>query len=331
MPRYLIHIGPHKTGTTYLQQSFDRLRAQFAIRGVCYPDTWGGPHGHPRLFDQLRANNEAAEKPAFDELNRAAWDTVLLSSEFFSYFTDDEVRCLRALLDGHPATIVFYCRRWSQLIPSGWREMLKHGWLETLTDYGMSCLADPAASELLNFDLVLHRYADVFGAASLRIVSYNSVLESGDDLLPHFCRHFLNWSQVPHPGFGKVNKSLDKVDSEVIRALNALHWARTRKASSQLYHRYLAARPTLPVNWLIQHAMRFTVNTMRINDAALGLAQLHADIVRLYRHALVPPCPTGRLFTSCTNNVEYIRSDYLLMPGVMDKLSEMLDTLLAAA
>ena len=30
MSRYLLHIGPHKTGTTYLQHVFDRLRAQLA-------------------------------------------------------------------------------------------------------------------------------------------------------------------------------------------------------------------------------------------------------------------------------------------------------------
>jgi hypothetical protein len=126
-----------------------------------------------------------------------------------------------------------------------------------------------------------------------------------------------------------VNESLDMVDSEVIRALNALHWARTREAGSQLYHRYLAAKPTLPVRWLIDHAMQFTVNAIRINDAALGLAQLHADLIQRYCHALVPPFPNGGLFTPGTAGVEYIRSDYLLMPGVMDKLSGMLDTLLA--
>ena len=329
MPRYLLHIGPHKTGTTYLQHVFDRLRAQLAIRGICYPEVWGGPDGHRLLADQIQAGNDAAARPEFDRMNRKGWDTVLLSSETFSYFTDDEVHRLHALLGGQPATVVFYCRRWSELIPSGWREMLKHGWLETLPDYALSHLGDPAASRLINFDLVLSRYAAVFGAENLRIVSYNGVRDASEDLATHFCRSFLRWPDVPPTGFGRINESLNMVDSEVVRALNALHWARTRQSSSALYHRYEATKDRLPVTWLIENAMCFTVNTVRINDAAPGLAQMHAEIAERYRGALVPPSPGGALFTPGSGDVSHIRTDYLLAPGVMDCLSGMLDTLLA--
>jgi hypothetical protein len=324
-----LHIGPHKTGTTYLQHAFDRLRAQLAIRGICYPEIWGGPQGHQGLADQIQGGNDAAAHSEFARLNQSTCDTILLSSETFSYFTDEEVRRLQTLLDGQPATVIFYCRRWSELIPSGWREMLKHGWLETLPDYALSCLGDPAASRLVNFDLALSRYAAAFGAENLRIVSYNGVLEAGEDLATHFCRSFVNWPEVPPTGFGRVNVSLDLVDSEVLRALNALHWARTRQADATLYHRYMAAKDRLPVQWLIDHGMQFTVNRVRINDAAPGLAQMHDEIACRYRTALVTPAPGGRLFAPGTQDVLHIRTDYLLAPGVLDRLSGMLDTLLS--
>ena len=297
MPRYVIHIGPHKTGTTYLQQSFNRLRAQLAIRHVCYPEAWGGPQGHQLLAEQLLLGEDRVLRIEFDRLNRARWTNVLLSSETFSYFTDDQVRHLQALLGGEPAIVVFYCRRWSELIPSGWREIIKHGSLETLPEYVQNCLSDPSASRLINFELTLARYATIFGVEHLRVVSYNDVLESGQDLLTHFCRCFLAWPNSPSADIGRVNESLDLVDSELVRVLNALHWTRTREISSHLYHRYRALKDKLPVHWLVERAMQYVVSTIHINDEIPSLAQIHTEIANRYAQALVPPTCAKGLFT----------------------------------
>ncbi len=105
--------------------------------------------------------------------------------------------------------MVFYCRRWSELIPSLWREAIKHGSLTTFPEFVLSCLADPVSAEELNFDLVLARYMSVFGARALRLVSYNGVMEAQMDLLTHFCQHFLGWSDPPRPGsIGSTNHSI---------------------------------------------------------------------------------------------------------------------------
>lgn len=330
MPRYVIHIGPHKTGTTYLQRSFDKLRPILADRSIWYPDLWGGPDGHHALYEQLSRGEDHVAKVEFDRLNWAGFDTILLSSESFSYLTDDGVRRLHTLLDGQPATVVFYCRRWSELIPSSWGEMVKHGSLMLLPEFVLSCLGNPAASSLVNFNLVLARYAAVFGAGNLRIASYNGVLESNEDLLTHFCRSFLGWPNVPPSGFGQVNVSLDMVDSEIIRALNALEWTRARDARQRLYHRFVATRANLPIRWLVENAMQYVVDRLRIDDAAPALAQLRGAIVERYRSVLVPPLPDGGLFEPRSAEVLYIREDYLMAPGVIEKLREMQTTLLAA-
>jgi hypothetical protein len=330
VPRYLLHIGPHKTGTTYLQRSFDQLRPVLAARGICYPDCWGGADGHTSLAEQIQTGNDHVSREEFRRLNQAGWDTVLLSSETLSYFSDDEVRRLHALLEGEPATVVFYCRRWSELIPSSWREMVKHGSLMTMPEFALSCLGDPTASEVVNFDRVLARYAAVFGAGNLRIASYNGVLEADEDLLVHFCRSFLAWPDVPPTGVGRVNESLDMVDSEILRALNALEWTRAREARLRLYHRYMAARDTLPVRWLVEQSIQYTVDSIRIDDAAPPLARLHSDIARRYRPVLVPPSPGSGLFEPRSSGVLYIRPDYIWAEGVMETLRGMQETLLAA-
>jgi hypothetical protein len=328
LPRYLIHIGPHKTGTTYLQHAFTRLRPALAARGTLYPDMWGDMHGHHRLAARLAAGSELPA--AFDQLNRLGADTILLSSETFAYSGDADVRRLHALLAGEPATVVFYCRRWSELIPSCWRESVKHGSLMTLPEFALSCLGDPMASEYVNFEHVLGRYAAVFGPGALRIVSYNSVLEGGTDLLTHFCQHFLSWPNPPPDGPARINESLDMVDSEIIRALNALDWTRARDDRQRLYEPFLREKANLAVRWLIENAMRFTVDSIRIDDAAPALARLHAELARRYQAALVPPSPASRLFKPRCADVNYVRTDYLFAAGVMDTLRDMQSKLLTA-
>jgi hypothetical protein len=329
MPRYLIHIGLHKTGTTYLQHGFTRLRPALAARGILYPFKWGnGAHGHHELPPALGLPDDASLPAVFEEFNRSDTHTILLSSETFSYSGETEVRRLHSLLAGAPATIVFYCRRWSELIPSSWREYVKHGSLDTLAEYVLRCLGDPSASPIVNFRHILDRYAAVFGLESIRIVSYNGVLGAGEDLLTHFCRNFLAWPDPPPVDIGRVNVSLDTVDTEIIRTLNALEWNRAREAHRVLAEQYLMAKAGLPVRWVVEQSMQFVVNRLRIDDAAPALAQLNADIARHYQSALVPPFPAEGLFEPRTEDVPYIRADYLLADGVMEVLRTMQATLL---
>jgi hypothetical protein len=320
VPRYLIHIGPYKTGTTYLQHAFMQLRTELAARGVVYPDTWGGLHGHHTLVAALANDNDKTLQKAFGALNRSGADVVLLSSEDFVKLDDTAIRRLQVLLDGAPATVVFYCRRWSETIPSLWREVIKHGSLTTLPEFALSCLADPVASQEVNFEHILARYTAVFGAQALRLVSYNGVIEARMDLLPHFCQHFLGWSNPPPTGLDRVNQSLDMVDTEIIRALNALEWIRAREDREKLYKPYLEAKAELPIRFLVEKSMRFLVNSIRFDDAAPALARLHSELSGRYQAALVPPFPVASLFRPQRAEVNYIRQDYLFADEVMDTL-----------
>jgi hypothetical protein len=330
VPRYLIHIGPHKTGTTYLQHAFTRLRPALAARGILYPAIWGnGEHGHHDLPPALARGDDPLA--AFEEFNRSDAHTVLLSSETFAFSTDADVRRLRSLLAGQPATIVFYCRRWSEVIPSCWQEVVKQGSNITMPEYVLSCLGDPTASPMVDFSHILDRYAAIFGSGSLRLVSYNSALEAGDDLLVHFCRTFLSWPGPPPTGLGRVNESLDMVDTEILRVFNILEQQRAPDARQNLFKSYMAEKAGLPVRWLVERAMQYAVRRVRIDDAAPALARLNAGIAERYRSALVPPFPAGGLFEPRISEREYFQSDYLLVEGVVQTLRAMQETLLQTA
>jgi hypothetical protein len=328
VPRYLIHIGPFKTGTTYLQHAFTQMRPELAARGIVYPEVWGGPHGHHALADSLVTGDGASLREAFGRLNHSGAEVVLLSSEEFAKLGEASVHRLHALIGSGAVTVVFYCRRWSELIPSLWREAIKHGSLTTFPEFALSCLSDPIAAEELNFGHVLTRYTSVFGERALKLVSYNGVLEAGMDLLTHFSQHFLGWANPPASGLGRVNESLDMVDSEIIRALNALEWTRAREDRKRLHKPFLEAKDELPVRFLVERSMQFLVNSIRLDDAAPILARMHTELADRYKAALVPPFPVGSLFKPRCTDVSYIRQDYLFAEEVLDTLRAMQTTLL---
>jgi len=327
----VIHIGPHKTGTTYLQHAFTRLRPELEARGTLYPQAWGsGEHGHHDLPTVLAQVDDTSLPEAFEALNRSCANTILLSSETFSYSSDADVRRLHSLMAGEPVTVVFYCRRWSELLPSCWRESVKHGSVNTMPEYVLECLGDPTASSIVNFCQILDRYAAVFGAEAIKVASYNSIMEAGEDLLTHFCRSFLSWDDPPPTELGQVNTSLDMVDSEIIRTLNAMEWTRARDERQLLYEPYLRAKAELPVRWIVEKSMQFVVYRLRIDDASPALARLQADIAACYQSALVPPFPATGLFEPRTTDVAYVRPDFLLADGVMEVMRTMQETLLQA-
>ena len=307
------------------------MRPALAARGIGYPDVWGSRQGHVLLTDRLSRGDIEPLQRQFDAFAQSTrFHTILLSSETLAHSTDAQVQRLRELLRDSPVTIVFYFRRWSELIPSHWREVIKHGALDSLPEFTLRCLGNPADIEIVNFARVLDRYGSAFGAGNLRAVSYNAVLEAGQDLLTHFCACFLNWPDPPPTNLGRVNELLDLVDCEVIRALNALEWTRARDARENLFRRYTSMKSALPIRWLVDQAMQFTVNRVRIDDRTAGLAQLHDQIATRCRQVLEAPSPGGRLFEPRVAEIDYIQSDYLMQPGIMEALRDIQAKLLAA-
>jgi len=77
MTQFVIHVGPHKTGTTYLQEAFAHLRPYLAERGVHYPSLWGGV-AHYQLYDELATIPNPALEAQFARLRTAGHPTVLM-------------------------------------------------------------------------------------------------------------------------------------------------------------------------------------------------------------------------------------------------------------
>jgi hypothetical protein len=321
MPRYVVHVGPHKTGSTYLQACFGQLRSYLAARGIVHPDGWSerGQVSQHLLFQRLRAGDPslAAE---FAALNASAHEIVLLSAEDLADLTPDEIARLGELIGSHPVDIVFYCRRWSELLISGWRELVKHGHTLSFPVFLARATADPFASHVLNFRIRLDRFAHAFGRESIHLVSYNHLVEQGVDLLQHFTTRFLRLPEAPAGTGARVNASLDPVESEMIRVLHDFHQARGGDRDPRLTVAYLQQKAALDIGRPVA-AMRDDMRGLAIDEDAAGFRALHQELLGMYGDRLVEPRPPQQLFTPRRADLPFVAQSYLLADGVLDAIA----------
>jgi hypothetical protein len=309
MPRYIIHIGPHKTGTSYLQAAFAACRDQLEQRGVWYPDTWSENLGHHKLAAELRAG--ISQRPLFLAMNASRYDTVLLSAEDLADLRSERIAELRELIGTSAVRVVFYCRRWSELVPSGWQETIKHGSTSTLPEFLTPHAINPDGSNILNYGHTIRRFAEHFGLANISLVSYSNLVDSGADLWPHFCRLFLNWPDPPKPQRQRVNESMILPEVELIRVLNMLGSDRNNLQAYRHSGFNIAS---------ISGAMETATGTIRMNEGVGVLLRLHEELWREFGHLMVQPYTEGRLFAPKNAELRYVRPDYLLTPGIADRI-----------
>ncbi|MGD9865785.1 MAG: hypothetical protein AB7S99_21510, partial [Pseudodonghicola sp.] len=108
--RLVLHLGLHKTGTTYLQHHLLRHRAALAQAGVLVPRTGfdspeaplrpGATPGHQGLVRALRAGDDAPWQALHREIGRSGARTVVLSCENMGFpMRPDRDRLIAALAD----------------------------------------------------------------------------------------------------------------------------------------------------------------------------------------------------------------------------------------
>jgi hypothetical protein len=225
MSKLLLHIGPHKTGSTYIQKFFFENTERLQALGVHYPHTGlTGQFGQHELVEKIKALE--AEPLAHYLADFIGPDTTFISSENFDRLkAADVARLAQALAEvlGAPTDvrILFYHRNYADLLPSWWQEEVKHGAVLSFYEFVLPHVLRPFASHLVNPALVLDLYAQVFGKESLNVVDYDRARD--ELLLPIFSLLGID----PGPAQNEIiNSSLQVELVEVLRALNSIARAR---------------------------------------------------------------------------------------------------------
>jgi len=119
IPSFLIHVGPHKTGTTSIQEALHQGRAKLATRGIWYPPSIAQahfPHQHADLAFLLdegyyEAVGKYLAETAAEAKKRNARLVLLSSEAFYSLRAIDRFSRLLDQAAVHGETQVIYVRR----------------------------------------------------------------------------------------------------------------------------------------------------------------------------------------------------------------------------
>ncbi|MFC6147913.1 hypothetical protein [Mumia xiangluensis] len=174
----LVHIGPHKTGTTAVQRAFHLNRDATAEHGVVYAGRGlqpyaevrslmpgagrlGSRHGSVRTWERLVASIDAAGD-----------DRVVLSCESLDGASVDTAARVRDDLGADRVHVVRMVRRFDRLLPSSWQQSLTNGRQQSYLRWIGDVLSKPDHNfwERQNYTDLTMKWAEVVGPENVTVV-----------------------------------------------------------------------------------------------------------------------------------------------------------------
>jgi hypothetical protein len=228
----LLHIGPHKTGTTSIQGALFAARDQLAEHGVDWPHT--SRHPMDAVLAAVsrggmmgdRGPSEKQWLQLVDRVQAAGDRTAVVSSEFFADAPDDEsIERIVEQLGGDRVHILITLRPLAKIMPSQWQQYVQNGlrmgyedWLTHMLKKAPYEQPNPSFWRRHRHDRLVERWARVAGPERITVVvvddrdrgglmrTFESLLGLPQDLL----------HEVPDT----ANRSLTLAETEMLRNLN---------------------------------------------------------------------------------------------------------------
>ncbi len=226
----LLHIGPHKTGTSAIQGALQAARERLAVEGVIYPGRgrqtlWPilAITGQPALLGEPRP--DIAHWDLLVQAIAAAGDQrVVLSSEFFAETQDNVIPRVISDLGGERVHVVVTLRPLCKIMPSQWQQYVQNGFRMPYGEWLAGILRQPPKTPTPGFwrrhrhDDLVGRWAAVVGPENVTVV----VVDEADRTM--LLRTFEAMLGLPD-GFlaladDVANRSLTLAETEIVRRLN---------------------------------------------------------------------------------------------------------------
>lgn len=187
--RILFHAGFHKSGTTALQHCFDKNRKVLKSNGVNYLVTTGRAHHRQawslteRIWGWKDQGGERIPAKVWHDFAlrvKKSNGIVLISSEFFSEASGDQVLKIARDLGSGVTEVVFTVRPFVKVLASSYQQFLKYGiklryeeWLEEMFHNRQKSRHTPTFWQRAAVSEVVKRWTKVFGAQNISILLAN--------------------------------------------------------------------------------------------------------------------------------------------------------------
>jgi hypothetical protein len=228
----LLHIGPHKTGTTSVQSAFHTHRDELAAQGVRYAGTQRQPMQAAHAVTGRASPYADGKTPPIRrwlalvrEIRGAREDRVVVSSEGFTDADAAAVRRVIGDLGVGQVHVVVTLRPLVELLPSQWQQQVQSGMTMAYEDWLEAVFNDPTNRVSQGFwhrhrhDELVRRWASEAGAGALTAI----VVDGADrDRVLRTLESMVGLragTLIPEPELS--NRSLTLAEVETIRAFNA--------------------------------------------------------------------------------------------------------------
>lgn len=227
----LLHVGPHKTGTTAIQGALFQARPAMAKLGVIYP---GRGRQHQMAALALTGNNGLrGDRPAtledwdklVAEVTAARGQRVIISSEFFDECTDEIARTVVDAFDPDRVHVVITLRPIAKILPSAWQQYVRNGlrrsyeeWLNGMLIEAPYEAPTPSFWRRHHHDVLVERWVKTVGPDRVVVVVLD---ERNPDSLMRTFEQFLSLpTGMLEAEVGWDNRSLTAAETELVRSIN---------------------------------------------------------------------------------------------------------------
>lgn len=228
----LLHIGPHKTGTTTIQAAFHQSRAGLAAQGVHY----AGRHAHSmaaamaaldRSLPTVGATPTNRWEELLAEVHASTADQVVVSSEFYSDAPAERVRTIVDALGRDRIHVVVTLRSLTRILPSQWQQYMQNRfvisyreWLEEMLLNTEHTSVTPTFWRRHRHDRLIRMWADEVGADRLSVIVVD---EQDKTMLASAFERLLSVEPGTLRSAQTANRSLTYPEVELLREFNR-HW-----------------------------------------------------------------------------------------------------------
>lgn len=214
-----LHIGPHKTGTTYIQSNLYRNKELLKYLNYFYPEPAKiieayNVYCHQELFQKPQEIVKLLEQSN-------SFSNYIVSFEGLSEYSKEQIIRLKQFIDEkiEKVWIIFVVRNPAERLYSLWQEKVKHGYTMSFSRFIVENVLKPFQSSQMSYSLCIDNWLNIFGESSLRLIDYHTQEDlfikflEAIDLDPLVIRDF----QIKK---NRLNVSLSIEKAEIIRTLN---------------------------------------------------------------------------------------------------------------
>lgn len=182
-PKVYVHIGPSKTGTTYIQDVFARLKDELPARGVCWPTDSSKGGYFLYLARALDANDEKLVSLFRNNIDDCIEKglTVIISSEHFHFMKD--LSTFYEFFKGYNTYIIAFHREMISWAYSSYTQQNKFEvspvpFGEHMLEVASTMIMTNSSSSRPN----VRKFEKMFGRKNMVFVDFDGAIAAGKDI-----------------------------------------------------------------------------------------------------------------------------------------------------